>query len=58
MIDKRVESMQIGVDEVVRLRREYEEAVRLLRDSYNARNAQLTVTWDEVQAFLAKRKEG
>jgi len=30
MIDKRVESMQIGVDEVVRLRRERDDAVWLL----------------------------
>ena len=32
MSDKRVESMQIDVDEILRLRREYEEAVRLLRE--------------------------
>ena len=32
MIDKRVESMQIDVDEVVRLRRERDEILRLRRE--------------------------
>ena len=68
MSDKRVESLQIGVDEVVRLRRENEEAVRLLRDVSvflwdiylpdDSEEVEARKTKGKIDAYLAKRKEG
>ena len=61
VVDKRVESMQVDVDEIVRLRRENEEAVRVMkhvRDGLKSRQMTPMVAFKWLNEYLAKREEG
>ena len=60
MSDKRVESLQIGVDEVTRLRRERDEAVGALEEVLDdiQGGARKSAIFTFISDFLYKRKEG
>ena len=60
MSDKRVESLQIGVDEVTRLRRERDEAVGALEEVLDdiQGGARKSAIFTFISDFLEKRKEG